>query len=68
MVDEPMRVRVLRPEDLLVLDISMINLSLGGDGHLHVVNQQTGSCTIELATHRETSPRGYALTAAMNRW
>ena len=49
MVDEPIRVRVLRPEDLLVLDISLINLAVGGDGHLHVVDQMTpGRIVFEL--------------------
>jgi hypothetical protein len=46
---EPMKMRLLRPEDLLVLDISMTNLAVGVDGHLHVVDQmRPGRIVFEL--------------------
>ena len=39
MAGEPVDVRVLRPEDLLVLDITLTNLAVGDDGALHVVDR-----------------------------
>lgn len=39
MAGEPVDVRVLRPEDLLVLDITLTNLAIGDDGALHVVDR-----------------------------
>lgn len=41
MAGEPMRLRVLRPEDLLVLDVTLINLTVGEDGAMHVVDPAT---------------------------
>ena len=41
MAGEPIDLRVLRPEDLLVLNVSLRNLSVGDDGLLHVVDPQT---------------------------
>lgn len=39
MAGEPVDVRVIRPEDLLVLDITLTNLAVGDDGALHVVDR-----------------------------
>ena len=38
MAGEPVTVRLLRPEDLLVLDLTLINLVVGDDGTLRVVD------------------------------
>lgn len=38
MANEELTLRVLRPDDLLVLNITLINLSAGDDGVLHVVD------------------------------
>lgn len=36
MAGEQVNLKVLRPEDLLVLDVTLTNLAVGDDGHLHV--------------------------------
>ena len=41
MAGEPVQLRLIRPEDLLVLDLTLTNLALGDDGVLHVVDQVT---------------------------
>ena len=38
MAGNPETIRVLRPEDLLVLDVTLTNLAVGDDGHLRVVD------------------------------
>ena len=38
MARDPGTIRVLRPEDLLVLDVTLANLAVGDDGHLRVVD------------------------------
>ncbi len=41
MAGEPVNVRMIRPEDLLVLDVTVTNLAVGDDGRLHVVDPAT---------------------------
>ncbi|HEY5787314.1 MAG TPA: hypothetical protein VIT65_21320 [Microlunatus sp.] len=41
MAGEPVQLRLIRPEDLLVLDLTLTNLALGDDGVLHVVDPVT---------------------------